>query len=128
MNDELDAELEARLARAKEIVEREFYFEHRDDPKMWGDVYGVATIKPKRLDVIQSVRFDADTVTAVRERARAAGYTGVSDYLRMLAEQSIRPTGFRCDHMSITGGSDSAHLVSATGCCEMEPVYAATTC
>lgn len=65
----------------------EFYFEHRDDPRMWGEQ--VPSREPERLDAIISLRFTKDEATSVREAAKAAGIS-VSDLLRAAALKAVR--------------------------------------
>ncbi len=45
--------------------------DHRDDMDQWGDLEPIR--KPERLDVTISVRFTADEIAAVRQRALEAG-------------------------------------------------------
>ena len=49
----------------------DYYHDHRDDMDQWGDPEPIR--KPDRLDVTISVRFTADEIAAVRQRAMEAG-------------------------------------------------------
>lgn len=49
----------------------DYYHDHRDDMDQWGDPEPIR--KPDRLDVTISVRFTADEIAAVRQRATEAG-------------------------------------------------------
>lgn len=121
---DLQAELDAALARASEIVRREFAQRYRDDPRVWGDADETAKpVAPKRLDSVFSVRMDANTSAVLRRRAEELGIPP-SVFLRYLAERYSQPTGWRCQHMSFTTGG-SAVLVGAQcpSGCAMQPTY-----
>jgi hypothetical protein len=108
-------------AKMREVVVREFYQAYKDDPRLWGDAVRAEPVQPRRLGTIISVRLSSDLAAALRERADALGVS-LSDLIRHAADEFIRPTGLRCEHMGISG----SFLQSAT-CpqgCSMQPTYA----
>jgi hypothetical protein len=62
----------------------EFYYAHRNDPQLAGDIVEVEIIVAKRLSRVISVRFDPDEAAVIEQRAAAAGIT-MSAYVRHAA-------------------------------------------
>lgn len=48
-----------------------YYYEHRDDPDLWGEQ--VEAVVSKKPDSVISVRFNSDEITRIRRAADAAG-------------------------------------------------------
>lgn len=122
-HEDLAAELDAALARASEIVRREFAQKHKDD--LFGDQPETALVRPRRLDSVHSVRMDADLAAAVRARAQATGES-VSDVIRRAA-QHARPVGYACQHYAMTSMPGVLTSAEASCGCDMQPVYAAAS-
>ncbi|HYJ33788.1 MAG TPA: hypothetical protein VE326_11265 [Candidatus Binatia bacterium] len=68
----------------------EYYYEHRDDPDMWGEP--VSSREPERLDTVISLRFTSDEAASLREAAKSAGIN-VSALLRAAALKAITKEG-----------------------------------
>lgn len=105
--------------RQREVVKREFYRVYKDDPRLWADGEG-SVVEPRKLDTVISVRLPSDLAAQLRERANALG-VNVSDLLRHAADEFIRPTGWRCQHVAITGRLESANCGYG---CAMTPQFA----
>jgi hypothetical protein len=98
-----------------EEVRRELAYENR------GEVVpdSARPVRPRKLDAIQSVRFDADTAARLRKLAAARGGT-LSDLLRDAALRLDAPSTWHCAHMSI-GGSLAGRPSCGAGC-DMTPL------
>lgn len=105
--------------RAREVVLREFTQAYKDDPRLWGDGE-THPVQPRKLDTLISVRLPGDLVAELRGRADALGIS-LSDVLRHAADEFVRPAGWRCEHMSVSGRLESATCGQG---CEMAPQYA----
>ena len=106
--------------RAREVVLREFYQAYKDDPRLWDDPVKAEPVEPRRLGTVLSVRLSSDLAAELWRRADALGVS-LSDVLRHAADEFVRPTGWRCQHISVSGRLESATCGQG---CTMTPQYA----
>ncbi|MEV0406435.1 hypothetical protein [Actinoallomurus sp. NPDC050550] len=60
----------------------EFYYEHRDDPEMWGEQVDAKI--SRKLDSVVSVRFNSAEIERIQQAADAAGLS-LSSFIRHAA-------------------------------------------